>query len=94
MPSEASLRFKRGTDPTLPALAARRFAELLNEISPGLTLHPGVIDVDHVGSREPVLVRTDKVNSVLGTDLGRDEIGRPHRADRVHVDRRRSTIST
>ena len=75
VPSEASLRFKRGTDPTLPAFAARRFAELLNEISPGLTLHPGVIDVDHVGSREPVLVRTDKVNSVLGTDLGRDEIG-------------------
>ena len=41
--SEASLRFKRGVDPELADLAARRFAELLSEVC-GATLHPGVVD--------------------------------------------------
>ncbi len=38
--SEASLRFKRGVDPEIAPLAARRFAQLLSEVG-GAELHPG-----------------------------------------------------
>ena len=43
--SEASLRFKRGVDPEIAPLAARRFAQLLAEVG-GATLHPGAVDAD------------------------------------------------
>jgi phenylalanyl-tRNA synthetase beta chain len=69
--SEASLRFKRGVDPDLPPLAARRFAELLAGVA-GATLHPGA--VDRTGERPApveVRVRPERVNAVLGTDLDR-----------------------
>lgn len=69
--SEASLRFKRGTDPELPPLAARRFAQLLAEVG-GATLHPG--EIDEAGNRpQPVRVRVRpaRVDAVLGTDLDR-----------------------
>ncbi|MFZ4519492.1 MAG: phenylalanine--tRNA ligase subunit beta [Microthrixaceae bacterium] len=72
--SEASLRFKRGTDPELPPLAAARFAEVLGAVA-GTQLRPGVIDVE--GDRPhsvSVAVRTSRVNAVLGTDLSRDDI--------------------
>lgn len=66
--SEASARFERGCDPEMPALAARRFAELL--ALTGAQLTPGVVDVrGNAPSREPVRVRTARVNAMLGTSL-------------------------
>ncbi len=69
--SEASLRFKRGTDPELPPLAARRFAQLLAEVG-GARLHPDEVE-DHgvLPGREVVRVRTSRINALLGTELYR-----------------------
>ncbi len=70
--SEASLRFKRGCDPEIAPFAARRFGELLAETG-GSSLHPGVIDeFGNLPSREPVHVRPERVNLVLGTELSAD----------------------
>ncbi len=67
--SEASLRFKRGVDPELGPLAARRFAELLGEVA-GATLHPGTVDrLGNLPEHPVVSLRTARVNSILGTDL-------------------------
>jgi phenylalanyl-tRNA synthetase beta chain len=66
--SEASARFERGCDPEIGELAALRLAELLAPA--GITLATGAIAVDgDKPARSSVLVRTDRVNRMLGTDL-------------------------
>lgn len=71
--SEASARFEKGADPEVADLAMRRFAQLLGES--GATLAPGMVDErGETPQREPVRVRTDRVNKMLGTDLSRDRI--------------------
>ncbi len=72
--SEASLRFKRGVDPDLAPLAARRVAQLLAEVS-SARLHPGAAQADGDLPRRPtVRVRPERVNAVLGTSLSSDEM--------------------
>ena len=72
--SEASARFEKGADPEVADLAMRRFAELLADT--GATLAPGMVDArGNTPERETVLVRTGRVNGILGTDLTRDRIG-------------------
>ncbi len=72
--SEASLRFKRGVDPQIAPHAARRFAELLGGMAAS-SLHPGEVEArGKLPSPEVVRVRTERVNGLLGTELGRDEI--------------------
>ncbi len=72
--SEASLRFKRGTDPTLAKTAALRVAELLIEVA-GATLHTGALRADgQLPEQATVRVRPAKVNSILGLDLDRQQI--------------------
>ena len=71
--SEASARFERGADPEIIPMALDRFAELAAAL--GATTAPGRIDA--TGNRpEPinVRVRPQRVNSILGTDLGTDEM--------------------
>jgi len=69
--SEASMRFERGTDPDVVELAARRFAELLDDAS----LVAGVVDArGTLPDRSPVRVRTGRVNALLGTELSDTEI--------------------
>ena len=71
--SEASARFEKGADPEVADLAMRRFAELLGET--GAILAPGMVDErGQTPQREPIRVRTDRVNKMLGTDLSRDRI--------------------
>ena len=71
--SEASSRFDKGVDPGIASAAAARFAQLA--VEQGAVLHPGEIVVDgELPAREPVLVRTARVNAVLGSDLDRDTI--------------------
>ena len=72
--SEASARFEKGADPEVADLAMRRFAELLADT--GATLAPGMVDArGNTPERETILVRTGRVNGILGTDLTRVRIG-------------------
>ncbi|MCC5953023.1 MAG: phenylalanine--tRNA ligase subunit beta [Acidimicrobiia bacterium] len=66
--SEASMRFERGCDPEVVERAAERFAELL--ATSGATLLAGSLDArGELPDRQPVRVRTARVNRLLGTDL-------------------------
>jgi phenylalanyl-tRNA synthetase beta chain len=71
--SEASRRNERGIDPAGLDRAVARLCQLLGEA--GATTEPGTIDV--AGALpEPtrVMVRTPRVNALLGTQLGDDDI--------------------
>ncbi|HKA84013.1 MAG TPA: phenylalanine--tRNA ligase subunit beta [Acidimicrobiales bacterium] len=71
--SEASARFEKGADPEVIELAHARFAELL--APSGARLEAGIVDVrGELPSREPILVRTDRLNRLLGTELTSGEI--------------------
>ena len=75
--SEASARFERGVDPYGMPLAVARFAELLAETCPGLTVHAGAADAR--GESLPVEERTadvriSQVNRILGTELAADDL--------------------
>lgn len=71
--SEASARFERGADPEILDLAARRLAELL--APSGARLVTGAVTVQgSLPERTPVLVRTTRVNRLLGTELSADSI--------------------
>ncbi len=66
--SEASMRFEKGVDPEIASRAAARFAQLAAE--QGATVHPGEIVVEgNLPAREPVLVRTARVERILGTPI-------------------------
>lgn len=71
--SEASARFERGADPDIIPMALDRFAELAAAL--GAATSPGMIDA--TGNRpepSPVRVRSQRVNAILGTELGTDEM--------------------
>ena len=71
--SEASARFEKGTDPEVIELAHARFAELL--APSGARLEAGMVDVrGELPAREPIRVRTDRLNRLLGTELTSSEI--------------------
>jgi phenylalanyl-tRNA synthetase beta chain len=67
--SEASARFEKGTDPKVIDLAMRRFSELLAPC--GAQLEAGQVDeLGRLPERPTVRVRSGRVASLLGTDLG------------------------
>lgn len=71
--SEASGRYEKGVDPEIQSRAADRFCQLA--VAAGATVHPGQIVVEgNLPDRSPILVRTDRVNAILGSSLSRDEI--------------------
>ena len=71
--SEASARFEKGTDPEVIELAHARFAELL--APSGALLEAGMVDVrGELPAREPIRVRTVRLNHLLGTELTSGEI--------------------
>src|SRR5581483_8787820 len=71
--SEASARFEKGCDPEILELAQARFVELLGDgagvVGKGLVDVRGALPV-----REPVRVRTSRVNSLLGTTLTGEDV--------------------
>lgn len=72
--SEASLRFKRGVDPQIAPYAARRFAQLLGEIS-SARLHPEQIDRSgDLPDTTRIAVRPERVNALLGTELSPEQM--------------------
>jgi phenylalanyl-tRNA synthetase beta chain len=77
--SEASHRFERGVDLEGIERAVDRFCELVALTSPALEAGPLVDVRSGVGAqrdRAPIVVRTDRVNSILGTNLGDEDIRR------------------
>lgn len=74
MSTEASYRFERGVDPQGTLWAAHRAAYLIQKLAGG-TIPAGYLDVypDPI-ARPPVEVRTEKVNSLLGTELSGSQI--------------------
>lgn len=72
--SEASTRFERGVDPYGIELALDRFAELAVDIC-GATVASGRVVADgDLNPTAPILVRTDRVNKILNTDLTTEQI--------------------
>ena len=75
--SEASARFERGVDPYGMPTAIARFAELLRETCPDLTVHAGAVDerTDDLPPRDRAAeVRVSEVNRILGTNLAADDL--------------------
>ena len=72
--SEASVRFERGVDPEGTVYAAERAAQLISEFSGG-RVHRGVVD-EYPKKIKPKIItlRTERVNKILGTDIGKNEI--------------------
>ncbi|MBR6444011.1 MAG: phenylalanine--tRNA ligase subunit beta, partial [Firmicutes bacterium] len=72
--TEASSRFEKGIDPNLCQAAADRFCRLVEILGCGKVAQ-GTVDVyPTVEEAKPVDVRVDRVNSVLGIDLTREEM--------------------
>jgi phenylalanyl-tRNA synthetase beta chain len=72
--SEASARFSRGVNPELPALAARRFVEVLRESSPRLTVSGfGEVSLG-VPPERTITLSLDELNESLGTEFALEEV--------------------
>ncbi len=68
LPSEASKRFERGVDPTVPAAAADRVAELLVRLGGG-TAEPGVTVVGRAPEPRTITIPLDLPARVTGMDI-------------------------
>jgi len=74
--SESSSRFEKGIDPNGTVYAADRAARFMEELADGI-VNKGVVDVyPRVILPKRLPLRTDRVNAILGTKLGVDEISR------------------
>jgi phenylalanyl-tRNA synthetase beta chain len=72
--TDASQRFERGADPNGVTYALDRAASLVHQLAGGELLK-GTIDVYPKKIRERVIsLRTERVNTVLGTELGQQQI--------------------
>ncbi len=74
LPSEARARFERGIRPELALLGLKRATQLIMQLAGGEAAK-GVADV-YPGKLEqaPILLSTDKVNSLLAVDFSLDQI--------------------
>jgi phenylalanyl-tRNA synthetase beta chain len=68
LPSEAAKRFERGTDPTIPLVAADRVAELLTTYGGG-TIEPGVTYVGAAPAREAIAIDAGLPARLTGMDI-------------------------
>ncbi len=68
LPSEAAKRFERGTDPTIPLVAADRVAELLTTYGGG-TVEPGVTLVGAPPARAGIAIDADLPARVTGMEI-------------------------
>ena len=68
LPSEAAKRFERGTDPTIPLVAADRVAELLTTYGGG-TVEPGVTYVGAAPDREPITIDPGLPARITGMEI-------------------------
>lgn len=73
LPSEASKRFERGTDPDLPPVAAQYAAELLVEYGGG-TIDVGVTDVNNVTPQPTVNLPFAAATQLVGVDYAPERV--------------------
>lgn len=72
--TEASSRFEKGIDPNLTGAAADRVCRLIEIIGAG-TVVGGCADVyPALVSTDPITLRVDRANKVLGTDISREKM--------------------
>ncbi|HWC09955.1 MAG TPA: phenylalanine--tRNA ligase subunit beta, partial [Acidimicrobiales bacterium] len=72
--TEASVRFERGVDPEVTVPAVARFCQLAAEVGAG-TVVGATVDVrGNLPEQTRVVVRTDRVNAVLGSALAPEEV--------------------
>ncbi|PIE47233.1 MAG: phenylalanine--tRNA ligase subunit beta [Gammaproteobacteria bacterium] len=75
--TDASQRFERGVDFDLPKLALERATQLLIEVTGAqLGQVTKVEDISKLPQLNQISLTTDKVNTVLGTNISSDEIAR------------------
>lgn len=76
MVTESSYRFERTVDPNICALAAKRAAELIRDLTGG-EIVPGIVDV-YPSPVEPleIAARPGRVNGILGCSVKTDEMAR------------------
>ncbi|MDQ6909761.1 MAG: phenylalanine--tRNA ligase subunit beta [Actinomycetota bacterium] len=72
--TEASVRFERGVDPEGIERAVAMFCRLANEIAGGATAGATTDVSGALPARPRVIVRTTRVNAILGTSLSPDEV--------------------
>jgi phenylalanyl-tRNA synthetase beta chain len=72
--TESSARFERGVDPNGVGLAADRAWELFREVASGQVAAGVLDDYPDPIEPQPVRLRTERVNAVLGTNLETDRI--------------------
>ncbi|MGI8775910.1 MAG: phenylalanine--tRNA ligase subunit beta [Acidimicrobiales bacterium] len=73
--TEASVRFERGVDPEATDRAVARFCQLAAEVA-GAAVAGAPIEVrGRLPERPRVVVRTTRVNAILGTALTPDDVG-------------------
>lgn len=73
LPSEASKRFERGSDPELPPVAAQYAAELLMEYGGG-TIDAGVTDVNNVTPQPTVTLPFAAATQLVGVDYAPERV--------------------
>lgn len=73
LPSEASKRFERGSDPELPPVAAQYAAELLVEYGGG-TIDAGVTDVNDVKPQPTVTLPFVAATQLIGVDYAPERV--------------------
>jgi phenylalanyl-tRNA synthetase beta chain len=71
LPSEASKRFERGVDPTLPARAGTRVAQLLVDLAGG-TLEPGITVVGEAPAQPAITLSASLPARVTGVAITSD----------------------
>ena len=75
--TDASTRFEKTLDPTLPEKAAAHLVRTLREIQPGITLPRPMGDAgEWTDPACTIALRPDRVRTVLGAAIGDDEVER------------------
>lgn len=73
IPSEASKRFERGTDPLLPAIGAQRAVDLLVEYGGGVA-DPAVFDFNEVPDPTVILFHYEQARRLTGVDYPKERV--------------------